>query len=102
MGSAFPNIPLLMYQDPFDPRGNKVHKIAGNTGAGLGGILDFGWQDVDIHGTAAIGPGCPTAVCTAWISRRLWNTGTVDLTLNSDCGGLLPEVQVGFPLRLVD
>jgi hypothetical protein len=100
LGSAFP-IPLLIYQDPFDPAGNVEHKIAGNSGAGLGGILDFGWQDITINGTAQIGPGCPAAVCTAFIARQIRTVGTVDLTLNSACGGELPEIVVGYPLRLV-
>ena len=98
---AFPDVPLLVYQDPFDPAGNVTHKMAGNSGEGLGGILDFGWQDVNIVGTAQIGPGCPQTNCAAFIARRLRTVGTTDIVLNSECGGALPEIVVGYPLRLV-
>jgi Flp pilus assembly protein TadG len=100
-GSAFPDVPLLIYQDPFDAAGNKTHKIAGNSGAGLGGILDFGWQDIDIKGTAQVGGGCPQTTCTAFIARRINTVGTTDLVLNSECGGALAEIELGYPLRLV-
>jgi Flp pilus assembly protein TadG len=98
---AFPSIPLLLYQDPSDSPGNVTHKLAGNSGAGLGGILDFGWQDVNIVGTAQIGPACAQTNCAAFIARRLRTVGTTDIVLNSECGGELPEIVVGYPLRLV-
>ncbi len=84
-----------------DPAGNVTHKMAGNSGEGLGGILDFGWQDVNIVGTAQIGPGCAQTNCAAFIARRLRTVGTTDIVLNSECGGELPEIVVGYPLRLV-
>jgi len=99
---AFPNIPLLIYQDPFDAPGNVTHKLAGNSGAGLGGILDFGWQDIDFKGTAQVGPACSQINCAAFIARRAQTVGTTDIVLQSNCGGELPEIVVGYPLRLVN